>query len=278
MDNDSRKSRELLQLKQVNIHLKSEVTKYKSIVDKMKDNDYYTLVLRVERENVRLKSEKKELLKTLYYMQKELRQTQEQAKQVNQHHENQRQKKISSIELLLADKNYLQNKNNQLVKKVKKMRGELKVYRQAWLKPNEANYTDFIQRVERILTEHMQETTKQVSYVVDRSQNIIEEISRLNSERNYLVEEIEEKKIEIEKLKDQLISLQEMSSRLNASSSHTVREPYAKNYKILDYLDTQVKKILEQSLIFEEQYEEKLRILQHLEQQLHMLSYEIEGY
>ena len=93
MDNDSYKTSELLQLKQVNIHLKSELTKYKSIVDKMKDNDYYTLVLRVERENVQLKSEKKELLKTLYYIQKELRQTQEQAKQVIQHHEHQRQKK-----------------------------------------------------------------------------------------------------------------------------------------------------------------------------------------
>ena len=278
MDNDSYKTSELLQLKQVNIHLKSELTKYKSIVDKMKDNDYYTLVLRVERENVRLKSEKKELLKTLYYMQKELRQTQEHAKQVIQHHENQRQKKITSIELLLADKNYLQNKNNVLVKKVNKIQEELNVYRQVWLKPNEADYTDFIRKVEQLLTEHMQGTSKQILHVVDRSQIIIEEISRSNSVRDYLVKEIEEKKIEIEKLKDQLISLQEKSSRLNASSSYTLKEPYAKNYKILDYLDTQVKKLLEQSLIFEEQYEEKLRILEDLEQQLHMLSNEIEGY
>lgn len=278
MDNDSHKSRELLQLKRVNIHLKSEVTKYKSIVDKMKDNDYYTLVLRVERENVQLKSEKKELLKTLYYMQKELRQTQEQAKQVIQHHEHQRQKKITSIELLLADKNYLQNKNNGLLKTVKNMQGELKVYRQAWLKPNEADYTDFIRKVEQLLTEHMQATSKQILHVVDRSQIIIEEISRSNSVRDYLVKEIEEKRSEIEKLKDELIYLQEKSNGLNGSSSHKVREPYAKNYKILDYLDTQLKKILEQSLIFEEQYEEKLKILQHLEQQLHILSNEIEGY
>ena len=52
MDNASHKLSELLQLKQLTIHLKSELKKYKSIVEKMKENDYYALVLRVERENV----------------------------------------------------------------------------------------------------------------------------------------------------------------------------------------------------------------------------------
>ena len=278
MDNTSYKLSEILQLKQLTIHLKSELKKYKSIVDKMKENDYYALVLRVERENVQLKSEKKDLLEALYYTQKELKQAQEQANQTMQHQEIQRQKKILSIERLLADKNFLEKKNKRLVEAVHKMQDELSIYRQVQGKPNEEDYQQFTKKIEQLLALYMQETMQQVSHVVNHSQYIIEGINQSYSERDSLLREIEEKNSEIEKLREEMIYLQEKSNRLSGSSSYPMKGSFIKNDKILDYLDTQVEKIIEQSLIFEEQYEEKLRILEDLEQQLQHLSNKMEGY
>lgn len=278
MDNESLKPSDPLQLQQMNIYLKSELNKYKKIVDKFRENDYYSLVLRVERENVRLKSEKKDLLRAHYKLKKESEKATNDYQQVTQFHEMQREKKNTSIELLLADKKYLQKKNKRLSEALKIVQDELGVYKQVWLKPSEADYEAFIKNIENIVTKHVQETSKQVQNVVEKSISTYEEMSKSDSIRTYLVMEIEERSKEIEKLRDELVYLKEKNESYLGSSTYSLKGNYLKNNKIVDFLDSQVKKVLEQSLDFEEQFDAKLRILNDLEKKLHDLSKDIDRY
>lgn len=277
VDNESIKNDDPLQQQQMINFLKAELAKYKNEVDKLRNSDYYSLVLRLERENVQLTSKEKELSTELFKLKKEFEKETNDYNDAIQSQEIRRVKQIASIESLVKDRNDLRTKNKQLSEALKKVQDELEVYKQDRLELREADFKAFIDNLEDKLIVYIQETGKQMQSVVEKFEMSHTETSESDNVKEYLVKEIEEKSNEIEKLLKELSDLKEPSGDLIESSSSSLNDRYANNPQILAYVDAQVKKILEQSLDFEEQLDTKLRILDDLEQKLNQLTIDIDG-
>ncbi|MFJ7951062.1 hypothetical protein ACIQZG_05960 [Lysinibacillus sp. NPDC096418] len=277
MDNESLKNDEPLQLQQMNVFLKTELAKYKNEVDKLRNSDYYSLVLRLERENVQLTSKEKELSKELFKLKKEFEKEVNNYTETIQSQEKQREKHISSIDSLLKDRDDLRIKNKQLSEDLKKVQDELEVYKQDRLELWEADYKAFIENLEDMMIVYIQETGKQMHSVVEKFEMTHKEISESDNVKKYLVKEIDVKNNEIDKLLKELAYLKEPSEDLIGSSSTSLKGEFANNPQALAYVDAQVNKVLGQSKDFEEQLDAKLRILDDLEQKLNQLTVDIDG-
>lgn len=277
MGNEILEYNDPLQSQQMITFLKTELEKYKNEVDKLRNSDYYSLVLRLERENVQLTSKEKKLSKELLKLKHDFEKETNDYNEAIQSQETQRLKHISSIESLLKDRNDLRTKNKQLSEALKKAQGELEVYKQDRLELREADFKSFIENLEDKLVVYIQETGKQMHNVVEKFEMTHKEISETDNVKKYLVNEIEEKSNEIEKLLKKLSDVKEPSEDLIGSSSSFLNGKHANNPQILAYVDSQVKKVLEQSLDFENQLDEKLRILDDLELKLNQLTIDIEG-
>lgn len=275
--NESLEHNDPLQSQQMVTFLKAELEKYKSEVDKLRNSDYYSLVLRLERENVQLTSKEKKLSKELFKLKQDFEKETNDFNEAIQSQETQRLKHISSIESLLKDRNDLRTKNKQLSEALKKAQDELGVYKQDRLELREADFKSFIENLEDKLIVYIQETGKQMHSVVEKFEITHKEISETDNVKKYLVKEIEEKSNEIEKLLRELSDVKEPSEDLIGSSSSFLNGKHANNPHILAYVDSQVKKILEQSLDFEDKLDEKLRILDDLELKLNQLTIDIDG-
>ncbi|GLC89513.1 hypothetical protein [Lysinibacillus piscis] len=110
MENDIADINDPAQLQQMIIFLRAELAKYKSDMKRLKDSDYYSFVLRLERENIELLSQQKELLKQKKSYEKEIQNYRE----TIQRREEQRKKQMASIEGLLKEMTDLRTENTTL--------------------------------------------------------------------------------------------------------------------------------------------------------------------
>ena len=272
VDNDSIINKDSFQMQQMIIFLKSELAKYKNEVNKHRESGYYSLVVKLEEEKAQLINNNKELAMVLLKMKKDFEKETNEYNEIMHSQEIQKLKQISSIEALLKDKNDLRTMNKQLSEVLKTVQDELNAYKQSKNELREADYKASIENLEHRLVDFIQETNKQMYAVVENSERTRKEISESDNIKTYLMKELEEKSAEIERLLNELSNVKQQGEDPFSPNSN-----YAKNTHMLAYLDAQVKKMLEQSIDFEEQLDAKLRILNDLDRKLNQLTKEIDG-
>ncbi|MGE7091464.1 hypothetical protein ACQKII_08360 [Lysinibacillus sp. NPDC048646] len=276
MDNESVRNNDPIQLQQMIIFLRAELAKYKSEVERLRDSDYYSLVLRLERENVQLTNREKELTLELIKLKRELEKESKDYQEDIQVRENQRKKHISSIEALLKDQNDLHAENEQLMEALKATEDELIAIKGESQELMVADNKSVIENLENKLIDFTKETSKQMESIIEELGITRRELSGSDNINKFLVKEIEEKTSENEKLLNEIANLKDYSEHLLKSDSTLSSEKTILNSQTFSDLDAQVKKILDQSMGFEGQLDAKLRILDDLEQKLNQLAIEIE--
>jgi len=107
MENDIVKNNDPIQLQQMIVFLRAELAKYKNEVKRLRDSDYYSLVLRFERENIQLTNQKKELSMELLKLKRDFEKATQNYYDHVQTIEKHKKKQISSIEALLKEKKKL---------------------------------------------------------------------------------------------------------------------------------------------------------------------------
>ncbi len=266
MDNDIVKINDPIQLQQMIIFLRAELAKYKNEVKRLKDSDYYSFVLRLERENVQLTNQKKELSMELLKLKRVYEKEAQAYYESIQAREIQKKKQISSIEALLKEIAELRAENKLLKNTIKVTKDEL-------LSVNsDAKYKTTIDGLENMLSDFTKDIGQQMETIIDAIERSRLEQLNSNNLNEYLTKEIGEKSSEIEKLSNELVDVKKQDSSLdtNMLSGKTIL-----NQEVLTSLDTQVNNVLAQAIDFEEQLDQKLRILDHLEQKLKELAIEI---
>ncbi|MGG0666814.1 hypothetical protein ABE042_22310 [Viridibacillus arvi] len=261
MDNDIVKSNDPVQLQKMIILLRAELEKYKNEVKRLRDSDYYSLVLRVERENVQLTKQKKELSMEL------LKQKRDHEKKIKTYYDDiqvreiQQKKQLSSIEGLLKVVEELRAENKLIKETLKSTKAE-------FLSVNsDANYMTLVDGLENklnVFTRDISQQMKTIIVALERSR-----IEQTNSDylNEHLSLEIDGKNTEIEKLSKELADVKKHSFSL---SGKTMMNP-----EVLTHLDSQVNKVLAQSMDFEKQLNHKFRLLNDLDHKLNELTIEI---
>ncbi|MEG0385220.1 MAG: hypothetical protein RR642_10740 [Solibacillus sp.] len=278
MDNESVNMNDTFQMQQLIIFLKAELAKYKNEVIKHKESDYYSLVVRLDEENSQLQIQNKEFSLEILKLKKEFENKTKSHNEIMYIQETQRLKQIASIESLLEDKEQLRALNKELADELEATREELNAKVEGTNVIREVDFNAVIESFERKLFHSTEETGKQLTSAFRTFETAQKEGDELNHMNTYLMKENEEKSAEIEKLQDEIIRLkQQNESPPQKNESSLQSGKYAKNTHLLAYLDTQMKKMLEQSIEFEEQLDVKLRILNEIEQKLNQLTDEIEG-
>ncbi|WP_107924059.1 hypothetical protein [Lysinibacillus parviboronicapiens] len=276
MDNESVRNNDPIQLQQMIIFLRAELAKYKNEVERLRDSDYYSLVLRLERENVQLTNREKELTLELIKLKRELEKEVTQYQEDIQMREIQRKKHVSSIEALLKDKNDLRMENEQLMGALKAAEDELRSFKKERQEVMVADYKTAIENLENKLIDFTEITNKQMENIVEELGTTRRELSGSDNINYYLVKEIEEKRVENDKLLNEIAELNHHIELLSKSNPSLLSGKNILNSQVFSDLDAQVKKILDQSVGFEGQLDAKLRILDDLEQKLNQLAIEIE--
>ncbi len=276
VDNESVRNNDPIQLQQMIIFLRAELAKYKNEVERLRDSDYYSLVLRLERENVQLTNREKELTLELIKLKRELEKEVTQYQEDIQMREIQRKKHVSSIEALLKDKNDLRMENEQLMGALKAAEDELRSFKKERQEVMVADYKTAIENLENKLIDFTEITNKQMENIVEELGTTRRELSGSDNINYYLVKEIEEKRVENDKLLNEIAELNHHIELLSKSNPSLLSGKNILNSQVFSDLDAQVKKILDQSVGFEGQLDAKLRILDDLEQKLNQLAIEIE--
>lgn len=265
------------QMQQLIIFLKAELAKYKNEVTKHQESDYYSLVVRLDEENNQLQNQNKEYSIEILKLKKEFENQTKNHNEIMYAQEEQRLKQIASIENLLKEKGELRALNKQLSDKLKDVQDELDTKNGSSNAIQEINFNGVIENLEQKLFHFTEETGKQITAAIKNLEKVQREENESNQIKTHLVKENEEKSEEIAKLQNEINSLKQQNINSQQSESSLRNGKYAKNTHLLAYLDAQMKKMLEQSIEFEEQLDVKLRILNELEQKLNQLTDEIEG-
>ncbi|MEQ6354730.1 hypothetical protein ABNX05_08890 [Lysinibacillus sp. M3] len=258
MDNDIVKNNDPIQLQQMIIFLRAELAKYKNEVKRLRDSDYYSLVLRLERENVQLAKQKKELSMELLKLKRDHDRTIKTYFDDIQGREIQKKKQLSSIEGLLKELEELRAENKLLKETLKFTKDEL-------ISMNSDKTTvDGLENKLTVFTSDISQQMKSIIEAIERSRLEQTDSDILNK---HLAKEIEEKSSEIAKLAEELADVKKQSSSL---SGKTKMDP-----EFLTRVDAQVNKVLAQSMDFEKQLNHKLRLLEDLDHKLNELTIEI---
>ncbi|MCM3316476.1 hypothetical protein M3603_07265 [Rummeliibacillus stabekisii] len=255
MDNEAVKNKDPIQLQQMIIFLKAELAKYKNEANRLRNSDYNSLVLRLERENMELVKQKKELSLEILKLKRE------NERKLKAYHENiqamdtQKRKQISSIERLLKQVDKLRAEN-KLIKETLKL-----TINQFFTIKSDANYkitADYFENKWNTFTREMNLQMTTINEAFERFS-----MDQANSEKHnkYLLKEIEKKSYEIENLTEELAEEKKNKSIIQPDS--------------LSQMDFQVKKVLAESISFEKQLDQKLRLLDDLDEKLNMLSIDI---
>lgn len=255
VDNQSVKNNDPIQLQQMIIFLRAELAKYKNEINRLRDSDYYSLVLRLERENVRLTRQNKELSMDRMKLKRTFEKESKAYEEDRQKREIQRQKHIASIELLLKEIERLRTENKQLQYTSKQAHQDIAVEDKR-----------AIENLEIQLSTFTKELNAKVNSIMDTLQQ-----DDTNNVYDYLVKELAERNDEIHKLS---IELMEIKNR-NTSAEAVSNEKATVSTMQLSELNAKIEKIIAQSIDFEEQLEKKVRILDDLEEQLNQLVIEI---
>ena len=251
VDNDIVENNDPIQLQKIIIFLRADLAKYKNEVKRLRDSDYYSLVLRFERENVQLTNQKKELSMELLKLKRDFEKAKKNYYDHVQTIEKHKKKQISSIEALLKEKEKLRAENKLLKQTLKATQDEL-------LSVNSMN------GLESKLSDFAMGISQQIENIMEAIENSRLEQAHADNLNQYLMKEIEEKLSQ--KLDDKNI--------YNSTTNLLEERTMMKNDTFI-HLDAQVNKVLAQSIDFEDQVEHKLRILDDLEQKLNELAAEI---
>ncbi len=249
VDNQSVKNNDPIQLQQMIIFLRAELAKYKNEINRLRDSDYYSLVLRLERENVRLTRQNKELSMDRMKLKRTFERESKAYEEDRQKREIQRQKHIASIDLLLKEIERLRTENKQLQYTSNQAHQDIA-----------ADDKRAIENLEIQISTFTKELNAKVNSIMDTLQR-----DDTNNVHDYLVKELAERNDEIHRLSIELMEIKNKKASTEAVS----------NEKALSELNAKIEKIIAQSIDFEEQLEKKVRILDDLEQQLNQLVIEI---
>lgn len=232
MDNDIVKNNDPLQLQQMIIFLRAELAKYKNEVKRLRDSDYYTLVLRLERENIQLTKLRKDLSMELLRLKRDFDKELEAYDEEIQKRELQRKKQIASIESLLKEQNELRAENRLLKDSIE-------------LSNEDTNYQSIIESLDKRLNDFTTVTGRQMESIIETIEKSCRDKVESDSLYQQLVKELQAKNLEIEKLSDEI-----------------------KGYK--NQTDNS-----RQSINLDEQIDDRLRMLDELDQKLNELAFEI---
>lgn len=246
----------ILQLKQMIIFLKSEVAKYQNEVTQLKKKDYYSLSLKLEEENFQLKKQEKHLSLESLKLQREFEKKVKLLQKELHDHEEKRLKLIDSIQCLVKEKNDLRTENIQLVKTLEQTKGKLATI------PSNIPSLASINTFEETFFNLIQKTNQQL-------QSLHEEFKVTQSKSNdYIIKKIENESNEIKRL---LHILKEARIYAPSSSDKALTDS-----NLVSHLDNQIHIIYNKTLSFEKQLEQKLQLLNNVEQQLLDLTNDIE--
>lgn len=225
------------QQEQTIIYLKAELAKYKNDVIKVQGDYYYSLVKKLAYDNEQLTAEKNELSEELCRLNKELVKRKSAYKERIHLHVIQSKKQIATIDALQQTQNDL-------------MMSEQLEYR---------------------LMNHIYDANKPLQLVIAKLAVANQERSESDQVKQHLLQEIDEKNKTISQLSHELAELQGHYDKLLAKNDTPMIDTEA-----LMQVDHQIKKILSQSLAYEEQLALKVFALQSLEHKIDQLTVEID--
>ena len=255
MNNVHSQEDHILQLKQMIIFLKSEVAKYENEIRELKQNDYYSHALKLEEENFEIKKEAKQLSLELLKLKRGFDQEIQSMQNEILTYKKKNEKLILSIQNLVEEKNNL---------KAEKIRLDKMLKQNVQLSPNPPNIQPSppFPNIEQTISGFFDKTHQQL-------QNLQEEINwnqlRLHQ---HVLEQIENEGNQIK----QLLNTMEETRVSTAPPSNKA----FMNSTLLSQLDQQIKLIYSKTRSFEKQLEEKIQLLDNIEQQLIELTNDIE--
>lgn len=258
VDIQSVKNNDPIQLQQMIIFLRAELAKYKNEINRLRDSDYYSLVLRLERENVRLTRQNKEFSMDRMKLKRTFERESKAYEEDRQRREIQRQKHIASIDVLLKEIERLRIENKRLQHTSTTTDDDLLSSKSEDVAVNDKHA---IENIEIQLSTFTKEINEKVNTIMDALQR-----DDSNNVHDYLVKELAERNDEINRLSIELMETKNRNTSVEALSNDKVE---------LSELNAKIEKIIAQSIDFEEQLEKKVRILDDLEQQLNQLVIEI---
>ncbi len=236
MDNDIVKNNDPLQLQQMIIFLRAELAKYKNEVKRLRDSDYYALVLRLERENIQLTRLRKDLSMELLKLKRDFDKELEAYDEELQKRELQRKKQIASIESLLKELSELRAENKLLKENID-------------VSIEETNYKSMMEALDKRLNDFTIVTGGQMERILETIEQSYRNKVEMDSLYEQLVKELETKNLEIEKLTNEIKGYKNQSD------------------------DSRVK--MNESINIDEQIDFRLRMLDELDQKLNELAFEI---
>ncbi|MFJ7698310.1 hypothetical protein [Lysinibacillus fusiformis] len=232
MDNEIVKNNDPLQLQQMIIFLRAELAKYKNEVKRLRDSDYYTLVLRLERENIQLTRLRKDLSMELLKLKRDFDKELEAYDEEIQKREFQRKKQIASIESLLKELNELRAENKLLKDSID-------------VSIEETSYRSMIEGLEKKLNDFTIVTGGQMGHIIETIEQSYRNKAEADGLYQQLVKELETKNLEIEKLTNELKGYKNQSdnSRVKMNESINIDEQIDYRLRMLDELDQKLNEL-----------------------------------
>lgn len=235
MDNDIVKNNDPIQLQQMIIFLRAELAKYKNEVKRLRDSDYYALVLRLERENVQLTRHKKELSMELLKLKRDFDKELQAYDEEIQKREAQRKKQIASIEALLKELAELRAEKKSLMDK-------FQASKEASIDSNERS---IVEGIDKKLSDYTTIASKQMENILETLEKYHREKVESDSLHRHLLSELETKNLDIEKLSNEIVALKKQSKDGSPSMKQGVNidEQIDFRLRMLDELDEKLNEL-----------------------------------
>ncbi len=235
MDNDIVKNNDPIQLQQMIIFLRAELAKYKNEVKRLRDSDYYALVLRLERENVQLIRHKKDLSMELLKLKRDFDKELQAYDEEIQKREAQRKKQIASIEALLKELAELRVENKSLMDKIQ-------ASKEASIDPNERS---IVEGIDKKLSDYTTLASKQMENIIETLEKHHREKVESDSLHRHLLSELEMKNLDIERLSNEIVALKKQSKDSSTSMKQGVNidEQIDFRLRMLDELDEKLNEL-----------------------------------
>lgn len=235
MDNDIVKNNDPIQLQQMIIFLRAELAKYKNEVKRLRDSDYYSLVLRLERENVQLTRHKKDLSMELLKLKRDFDKELQAYDEEIQKREEQRKKQIASIEALLKELAELRAEKKSLMDKFQASK-ETSI---------DSNERSIVEGIDKKLSDYTTIASKQMENILETLEKYHREKVESDSLHRHLLSELETKNLDIERLSNEIVALKKQSKDGSTSMKQGVNidEQIDFRLRMLDELDAKLNEL-----------------------------------
>ncbi|WP_341300792.1 hypothetical protein MHB44_21340 [Lysinibacillus sp. FSL H8-0500] len=234
MDSEVVKNNDPIQLQQMIIFLRAELAKYKNEVKRLRDSDYYELILRLERENVHLTKLKKDLSIELLKLTRDYEKERQAYHEDIQRRELQRKKQITSIESLLKELDELRADNKVLKESIKEANKKLLSLKK------EVSYKVVMEGVDKKLSDFTIATGRQIENIIQAIEKSSMEQAHSDSLYQHLVQELTQKNQEIEKLSNKIVDAQKQSTGVQIISFNKQIDD---RLRMLDALDKKLNEL-----------------------------------